>query len=108
MSVGDREVSPDDFIETGAFDAPTTLIPERPSRVMDGPADPDEFTRTAVFENKDLVDHEANLRTSTLTDDIFDVTGSPGEIPDEATVVLKKSPLHVPDSGSKPPLDKPR
>ena len=94
-------VARDNLDRTDPSEAPT-FIPERPDQVMSEPAS-DRLTQSAMFENKELVDEEASLNASTRVDDIFDVTGSAGDIPNEDTVVMKKSPLHVPDSGNKPP-----
>ncbi|MBI2800030.1 MAG: VWA domain-containing protein [Gammaproteobacteria bacterium] len=94
-------VARDDLDRTDPSEAPT-FVPERPDRVMSDPPS-ERFTQSAVFENKERVDEEASLKTGPLVDDIFDVTGSSGDIPNQDTVVMNKSPLHVPDSGNKPP-----
>lgn len=84
----------DDFIETGSFDPPKTLLPERPAKVMSDPLSVDEFVSTGMFEGKPLTNEDTTIMPSSAAgDDIFDVTGSSDEIPRQGTVVLPKSPL---------------
>ncbi|MGD9602448.1 MAG: FHA domain-containing protein [Gammaproteobacteria bacterium] len=80
----------DDFTETGTFDAPTTLLPEAPGKVGAADLSAEDFTDTGMFDETP----PESPPVKTVSDDIFDVTGDLGEIPNQDTVVLDGSPLH--------------
>ncbi|MGH8596178.1 MAG: hypothetical protein ACREXT_05930, partial [Gammaproteobacteria bacterium] len=94
----------DTFAETGAFDEPKTLIPERASKIFSDSKPVDDFDPGDKTPSSDAT----TVLPNPASDDIFDVTGSSDEIPRQATVVLPKSPLRGlgKDSPPSPPKKK--
>lgn len=88
----------DDFIETGTFGAPATLLPESPAKVASQDVSAEDFVSTGMFEAPEL----DKAATKSVSEDIFDVTGEVGDIPNQDTVVLNDSPLHAKKPGTEP------
>ena len=90
---GER-TGPKSHLDTGRFGDQTTLSPN-----MDETRSPDMTPKVSNEEATVLL-------SNTRNEDIFDVTGSPGEIPNQETVVLDSSPLHA-KKGADPTAPKP-
>ena len=100
-------MTPDDFIETGTFDAHGTVLLERSDKAVEEDHSAPDFARSGVSTAPKVTNEEATvLLSNTRNEDIFDVTGSPGEIPNQETVVLDSSPLHA-KKGADPTAPKP-
>lgn len=90
------DMTPDDFIETGTFDAHGTVLLERSGKAVEDDHSVPDFARSGVSTAPKVTNEEATVMLSnTRNEDIFDVTGSPGDIPNQETVVLDSSPLHA-------------
>lgn len=91
----------DEFNDTASFGQPQTLAPQRPDPIVTDDLSVSEFTKTMAAADQAAAQ---KFGTDTVTDDIFDVTGSSDEIPRQDTVVLTKSPYHkAPDGNSSAP-----
>ena len=101
------DMTPDDFIETGTFDAHGTVLLERSGKAVEDDHSVPDFARSGVSTAPKATNEEATVMLSnTRNEDIFDVTGSPGDIPNQETVVLDSSPLHA-HKGADPTAPKP-
>ncbi len=91
----------DEFTDTASFGEPQTLAPQRPDQIVTDDLSVSEFTKTMTAADQAAA---KNFGADTMTDDIFDVTGSSDEIPRQDTVVLTKSPYHkaLDDNSSAP------